>query len=83
MERVELEVKGGKGAKTGGWRDFKPIVDKEKCTGCRICEIHCPDNSIVVDDKTRKAVVDYDYCKGCLICVIECPVKAIRAEETR
>ncbi len=64
--------------KTGSWRTFKPVVG-DKCTGCGICAMYCPENAIeikVVNGK-KKAVIDYDYCKGCLICMKECPFKAI------
>jgi pyruvate ferredoxin oxidoreductase delta subunit len=64
--------------KTGAWRSFRPVVDKEKCTGCGLCEMHCPDEAIKVID--GKAVVDLDYCKGCLICEQMCPFKAISHE---
>ena len=61
--------------KTGTWRTFRPIVDKDKCIGCGICERFCPVGCIEFIDK--KCEIDYDYCKGCLICMNECPVKAI------
>jgi len=57
------------------WRTYRPIVDSEKCTGCRMCWVYCPEHCIeMVDDKS---VIDYAYCKGCGICVEECPVGAI------
>jgi len=61
--------------KTGDWRAFRPVVDIEKCTGCLLCWIYCPEPAIVQKDK--KVRVDYDFCKGCGICAEECPVKAI------
>jgi len=61
--------------KTGDWRTFMPVVDKEKCIGCKICWFYCPEGCISMVE--GKAVVDYDYCKGCGICANECPVKAI------
>ncbi|MFC2174583.1 4Fe-4S binding protein [archaeon] len=65
--------------KTGGWRSFRPIIDREKCIGCGICKKFCPD--VCIEIIKGKSVVDYDYCKGCLICKNLCPVKAISSEE--
>ena len=62
--------------KTGGWRNFRPVYNYEKCTKCGICEIVCPDMSV----KPRGDgffEYDYDYCKGCGICANECPEDAI------
>ena len=67
---------------TGDWRIFRPFVDKEKCTGCQICWMYCPDAAITMD-KNNKPVINLEYCKGCLICETNCPVKAIsRVRET-
>ncbi|MES0324414.1 MAG: 4Fe-4S binding protein [Candidatus Bathyarchaeia archaeon] len=57
------------------WRTFKPMVDAEKCIGCKLCWMVCPDGSI--DMVENKSVINYDYCKGCGICAEECPVDAI------
>jgi 2-oxoisovalerate ferredoxin oxidoreductase delta subunit len=62
--------------KTGTWRIFKPIIDKEKCIKCYRCWIFCPENTIRIE-KDGTIVIDYDYCKGCGVCANECPVKAI------
>ena len=64
--------------KTGGWRVLMPVVDNTKCVGCNQCWVTCPDNTIKVNLKTKKAVVDYDFCKGCGICSQTCPANAIR-----
>ena len=61
--------------KTGSWRTFKPITDQEKCIGCGLCYLYCPDGCISTD-----YLPDMDYCKGCGICAEECPVKAITME---
>ncbi|MFX1299935.1 MAG: 4Fe-4S binding protein [Promethearchaeota archaeon] len=67
---------------TGDWRIFRPVVDKEKCTGCQICWMYCPDAAITMD-KDNTPVFNLEYCKGCLICETNCPVKAIsRVRET-
>jgi len=65
--------------KTGSWRVFRPIVDKEKCTACTLCTISCPEGVIAVSRET-KADIDYDYCKGCGICAEVCPATAIAME---
>ena len=67
--------------KTGDWRAFRPVIDKEKCVNCLLCWIYCPDGAIIREEK--KVSVNYEYCKGCGICANECPVKAITMEEER
>ncbi len=59
--------------KTGSWRSIRPIFLQEKCTGCRLCEVVCPDASVFALEK-KKYTTDLDYCKGCGICAQECPV---------
>jgi pyruvate ferredoxin oxidoreductase delta subunit len=73
-----LIVDGGnaKEYKTGGWRTFKPVWDKEKCSQCLTCWINCPDSSITVSDG-KMSGIDYDHCKGCGICAKVCPKKCI------
>ncbi len=61
--------------KTGSWRTFKPVLDKDKCINCENCFLFCPEGCI-----TKETEIDYDYCKGCGICAHECPVKAIKME---
>lgn len=60
---------------TASWRDFRPVMNKEKCIECGICLTICPVCSIVREGK--KYLITYDYCKGCALCARECPKKAI------
>jgi len=62
--------------KTAGWRSKKPVLNVEKCTGCLLCWIFCPEPAIL-RRPDGKVEFDYDYCKGCGICAAECPLKII------
>jgi len=66
--------------RTGNWRQFRPVLDVEKCTRCWICFVRCPEAAISLD-ANEYPVVDYDECKGCLLCVHECPTHAFTAEK--
>ncbi|MEM3401488.1 MAG: 2-oxoacid:acceptor oxidoreductase family protein [Nitrososphaerota archaeon] len=65
--------------KTGSWRVFTPIVDKNLCTACGICYIYCPEACISLDEQGYP-VINYNNCKGCLVCTVECPRRAIKTE---
>lgn len=69
--------KVGAMGKTGTWRTFKPILDKNKCVKCLRCWIFCPE-AVIWRNKDGSVDIDYDYCKGCGICANVCPVKAIK-----
>lgn len=74
-ERKRLAIstpKEGAAEKTGAWRVFRPVVDKDTCNECGLCQMYCPDAAI--DEELN---VDLDFCKGCGICANECPKKAI------
>jgi pyruvate ferredoxin oxidoreductase gamma subunit len=62
--------------KTGNWRVYRPVWDREVCTRCSICFARCPEGCISLDDEGYPEV-DYDNCKGCLICSQECPAGGI------
>lgn len=60
--------------KTASWRNFKPVINEDKCIGCGICWKYCPEPAI---EPSNPPKIIYDYCKGCGICITECPVNAI------
>ncbi len=79
-------------AKNAGWRNVRPVVDEQACTGCLQCYLYCPDGTVftVVDDSgdaaaggvskgrpRKKVAIDYDFCKGCGICAKTCKFGAI------
>lgn len=63
---------------TGGWRTFRPVLVPDKCNGCWLCFVYCPDGVIAMTGDDRPEI-DYDHCKGCQICVQECPTEALVA----
>lgn len=67
--------------KNAGWRNVRPVIDKEKCVGCLQCYLYCPDGVIFKDGD--KVAVDYDFCKGCGICVKTCKTEAIKMESEK
>jgi indolepyruvate ferredoxin oxidoreductase alpha subunit len=51
-------------------------VDKDECTGCRICvELGCP--AVTYDSEARKAGIDEILCVDCGLCPQVCPQDAI------
>lgn len=68
--------------KNAGWRNVRPSVDAEKCTGCLQCYLYCPDGTIFrreTDEAKPKPAIafDYDFCKGCGVCAQVCKFGAI------
>jgi pyruvate ferredoxin oxidoreductase gamma subunit len=61
--------------KTGSWRQWRPVLQRERCSRCWVCFVRCPDAAITLDPENYP-VVDYAVCKGCLVCVHDCPTHA-------
>jgi pyruvate ferredoxin oxidoreductase delta subunit len=61
-------------------RTHIPIIDKEKCNKCKLCQLLCPDLAVTRNGSSGEIVIDYDYCKGCGICAEMCPKEAVRME---
>lgn len=62
-------------AKTGAWRQVRPVVDQDHCNGCMTCTKYCPTGILEVVNK--KLTINYTYCKGCGICPTVCPRQAL------
>ena len=54
-------------------------LDREACTGCRMCLIVCPHAVFSVEDR-KASIVDRDACMECGACALNCPANAIRVE---
>jgi electron transport complex protein RnfB len=50
-------------------------VNRDLCTGCKLCEKRCQMGAVHVVDKI--AIVDLTRCIGCGLCVPKCKAKAI------
>ncbi|MDR2865623.1 MAG: 4Fe-4S binding protein [Spirochaetaceae bacterium] len=58
-----------------GEKTVKVLCKDDKCTFCGKCQKVCPQNAIMVDDRTR---IYYSYrCKRCGSCIKTCPAGAL------
>jgi heterodisulfide reductase subunit A len=53
------------------------FVNKNKCSGCGICQLICPFQAIEIDEEENVAVINEALCKGCGACVSSCVCGAI------
>ena len=56
-------------------------VDKDRCSGCRVCNELCPYSAVEFDEKERRSRVNSALCKACGACVAACPSGAIKARQ--
>ncbi|MBL7197430.1 MAG: 4Fe-4S binding protein [Candidatus Omnitrophica bacterium] len=65
-----------------------PWVDKDKCTGCRICVEKCPVKAISLSAgqagmEDEKAKINMEECIHCGICHSVCPEEAVRHDSEK
>jgi formate hydrogenlyase subunit 6/NADH:ubiquinone oxidoreductase subunit I len=57
----------------------KVAFDYDKCTGCKLCQLICPADCLVMKDKRPEMVdIAINECMGCANCVAICPEDAIK-----
>jgi ferredoxin len=54
-------------------------IDKEKCTGCRLCAKQCPVDAISGEAK-QVHVIDQTLCVKCGVCADACRFDAVKVE---
>ena len=52
-------------------------LDVDKCTGCEMCTIVCPQNVFEMHGE-KAAIIDRDLCMECGACALNCPLDAIK-----
>ena len=52
---------------------MRPIIDKDKCISCKLCEKNCKASCIHIDEQN----IDYSRCVVCMDCIDKCPKQAI------
>ncbi len=53
------------------------VVDEQKCSGCRVCNLLCPYNAPYFVEAEKVTRINEALCKGCGTCAAACPSGAI------
>ena len=53
---------------------FRPVIDKEKCKNCKVCEHNCKASCINIQEHK----IDYSRCVDCFNCIEDCKFGALR-----
>jgi ferredoxin len=64
---------------------LKPLIDKEKCTGCGLCTIDCSTKALTVHQSSEtdkyQLLLRQKACDGCGACEKSCPEQCLRLVE--
>jgi 2-oxoglutarate ferredoxin oxidoreductase subunit delta len=66
----------------------KVIFNEERCKGCKLCTVVCPQKIVVIgEDKLNTKgfhpalVIEMEKCIGCAFCAMICPDCVIEVEK--
>ena len=63
----------------------RPLIDKEKCTGCGLCTIDCPARALTIDQSdgrdTYQLLFRQEACDACGVCEKSCPENCLQLLE--
>ncbi len=68
-------------------KNFKIIIIKARCKGCKLCVTYCPTDTLKMSKETNingyfvPEVKDIKTCSGCNLCSKYCPDFAIFCEK--
>ncbi|MBP7227690.1 MAG: 4Fe-4S binding protein [Longilinea sp.] len=71
------EIQGLALKQTAPQMDRPPLLLPERCTGCSLCVISCPDQALFLQDK--KVHLYAERCSHCGLCISRCPTGALQA----
>jgi Fe-S-cluster-containing hydrogenase component 2 len=46
-----------------------PVINKDVCIGCRICQTYCTVDAIMHDKEAKKCYIDQEICTECYVCL--------------
>lgn len=55
-------------------------VVKDKCTGCKLCILNCPEPNVITSTENKKVKINKLKCKACYLCVAACPKGALEKD---
>ena len=63
----------------------RPLIDKEKCTGCGLCAIDCPTRALMINQGSEKDTYQLLFrqgaCNACGVCEKSCPENCLQLVE--
>lgn len=74
---------------TERFRGGRLVLDNEKCIGCKLCSMACPNQAVSmkvrIDEQKKRHMEEYIYhsgrCLYCNLCIEACPVHALKWDQ--